>query len=1501
MFKANKKKPPIVKEKVDFKLEFHATKVPQRGWDKLLVSLIPLDTNKVSAKTGKSTVKNGACLWPEPVYESPLVFQDPVGNGKDATAPYKLLVSMGLSRFGILGEATIDLAKYMQAVVPVSVSLQLQNCSAGSILHVKIQRVGLDVGRKGLEDQPKVHTAAQQTILDVNTSYLDHVDTALLATADREDCVSTSCLSSDSLEPPQTPEVSESRPYGRERRGEELASPCSSIGSCSGRQDLGNAIQDYAKFDEMDTPNHLYEHSPQENDANLCFSNPNSRKSIGNSTKEQEFGIGLMAKELRSQSFRNLEEHNAILEQQHIEDLSKNEELQRSLALLKEERDNLRLEMNNMCFLGGNLHARGTEEIKLHELQDELEYEKGLNSNLSLQLKKIQDSNSDLLLEIQDLERQLQQKENKEQKNADKDPHVTVDSLKKELEELERDSHELTEENMNLISQLKQANEKLKLKEEVIEQLQLKINNVSSLSGEMETAKLKDEVEDLRSKLRDCEESYESKLSSGRTLIDDLNSSIMMVRSKNARLERELQNSEQHVSELLEEIESVKVKMEGFERERSQFVSQKAQVNAFREKASRAEQEHRGVLKRLEDLETLNKDLKAEKNRDLSAMKKQVQDSQEQALAADIKCKEALQAVENLKKEKLNLDKEISMLLNTKKAAEANVTELQSFNVILQEKLHLEQMQNAELLQKCEEMETKNAQLFAEGRANVSQINVLEERIVVLEASIKEMETKAYNLQQENLTYVSHIKELEVQLGTYEKEKIDMQSSKSASEVKLQELLALNEELSEKLKNAQEDIEWARENTNTLVNEIRELEGEIKSDAVAQQHLKESISGLESQKLSWQSQFDELSKKNEQLEQEILVVEKSWKDVSDEKNQLLVSLDEQKKEHQNVEISLQKVIRQQQKEIQQLTASASEPAIQQALLDASTLRDEKLALEKELRNVQEILMQANKDIRDHEEKVKHAVMEASIRTDEKLELEENVLKLEQMLKQAEKDVISLKQNLDFQFQEATLKEQETTKKLSKFATEAQTVQDEKLELLQKIMALEAQCSAAEIEKRKLLMAMTKMESDLEALQKEKKESERAFFGLKEEKESLKVSLGTVFKIESELEVLKKEKEAREKSFVSLNQEKEHLELSLSIVKQDMLTLQEEMKQNADALNLWEQSKTALKKSADELIIMKEHIREFELKLLEEHLEKEKLQKKIACMEEELQQKVAILDSIQVEEKGNNLFLNSSNLSDPDSRTVAGEREFAAMPSNDETCDAAGLREKVIYLEELNLKVFELEALKQQLKEQQSQLLSVTDQLDMVKQQLLRKEQAIDATQLIKEIHNLQDENASLYQEKVDLMSAQEALQKETDSLKEEKEALELALSSFSSACGGEILSQRISALEMELTEVLEANNMYKKELQSAFAKQHNVQMAALEKLGSVDQVIQDLADLKRKNMLLEEELRDMQQRYFNMSLQFAEVEAEREELVMTIRNLRGSKNKKLMPHNSINF
>ncbi|MCO5550515.1 hypothetical protein L7F22_004002 [Adiantum nelumboides] len=250
MFKPTKRKPSKAKEKVDFKLEFHATWVPQRGWDKLMVSLISLETNKVTAKTGKAPVKNGACLWSDPIYESPLIFQDVVGKDK-SKVPYKILVSMGLSWFGILGEATIDLGDFMKTAVPVSLPILLQNCSSGSILHVKIQRIGLNVACRELEGQQEMQKDCTHVIFDGNEQGLDERSGSVSA-VDKDDCAST-CLSLDSLEGPQTPKMSESQPYNREsRRREELASPCSSIGSCSGRQDLGNTSQDYVRLSETD-------------------------------------------------------------------------------------------------------------------------------------------------------------------------------------------------------------------------------------------------------------------------------------------------------------------------------------------------------------------------------------------------------------------------------------------------------------------------------------------------------------------------------------------------------------------------------------------------------------------------------------------------------------------------------------------------------------------------------------------------------------------------------------------------------------------------------------------------------------------------------------------------------------------------------------------------------------------------------------------------------------------------------------------------------------------------------------------------------------------------------------------------------------------------------------------------------------------------------------------------------------------------------------------------
>ena len=55
---------------------------------------------------------------------------------------------------------------------------------------------------------------------------------------------------------------------------------------------------------------------------------------------------------------------------------------------------------------------------------------------------------------------------------------------------------------------------------------------------------------------------------------------------------------------------------------------------------------------------------------------------------------------------------------------------------------------------------------------------------------------------------------------------------------------------------------------------------------------------------------------------------------------------------------------------------------------------------------------------------------------------------------------------------------------------------------------------------------------------------------------------------------------------------------------------------------------------------------------------------------------------------------------------------------------------------------------------------------------------------------------------------------------------------------------------------------------------------------SNDDIFVELASVKERNKTMENELKEMQERYSEMSLRFAEVEGERQKLVMTVRNMR---------------
>lgn len=58
---------------------------------------------------------------------------------------------------------------------------------------------------------------------------------------------------------------------------------------------------------------------------------------------------------------------------------------------------------------------------------------------------------------------------------------------------------------------------------------------------------------------------------------------------------------------------------------------------------------------------------------------------------------------------------------------------------------------------------------------------------------------------------------------------------------------------------------------------------------------------------------------------------------------------------------------------------------------------------------------------------------------------------------------------------------------------------------------------------------------------------------------------------------------------------------------------------------------------------------------------------------------------------------------------------------------------------------------------------------------------------------------------------------------------------------------------------------------------------------TLTKISDELAYCKNKNSSMERELKEMEERYSEISLRFAEVEGERQQLVMAVRNLKNGK------------
>ncbi|KAI3465061.1 hypothetical protein Pfo_021724 [Paulownia fortunei] len=165
MSRISKWKLEKTKVKVVFRLQFHATHIPQTGWDKLFISFIPADSGKATAKTTKANVRNGTCKWADPIYETTRLLQDSKIKQYDEKL-YKIVVAMGSSRASTLGEATINLADYVDALKPSAVTLPLHGCNFGTILHITVQLLTSKTGFREFEQQRELRERGLQSGVD---------------------------------------------------------------------------------------------------------------------------------------------------------------------------------------------------------------------------------------------------------------------------------------------------------------------------------------------------------------------------------------------------------------------------------------------------------------------------------------------------------------------------------------------------------------------------------------------------------------------------------------------------------------------------------------------------------------------------------------------------------------------------------------------------------------------------------------------------------------------------------------------------------------------------------------------------------------------------------------------------------------------------------------------------------------------------------------------------------------------------------------------------------------------------------------------------------------------------------------------------------------------------------------------------------------------------------------------------------------------------------------
>ncbi|XP_066389195.1 uncharacterized protein [Miscanthus floridulus] len=820
-------------ERVEFRFSgLRAVQVPVVS-DRLLLSIISVDTGKTIARSSKAAALNGICQWPDSILESIWFSQDEASKEYE-DCQCRIAVSMGSTKGAILGEVFLNLTNYLSSEDSTAISLPLKKCNSGTVLQLKIQCLGTKSKSSPSNDDMDNKSYGSNNLItrNVNFSSTNHLGGFHQDEVGIRDTSFSPSPRNDSdeglyIESSQTP----GRNMLLESIDESSLSGFAQLssGASGSSKDLLGAAEE--TIEELLSEAQMWESHSQKlkNDLETL-----QKECDEKSKKQTEILLELSASQAEQESLR-----------QEIEELK------------------LSLEVaNSQQTVTGIPKSGDAIDVQL-ELKDEVQFLRESNENLTTQLKKSQDANIELVSILQELEetieaqrteisnftqmsnaidhelpmnalsvqedaeweRKMSLKEDEIVALREKLDHVLSienaggagsdaiylelekenDFLKVQMQDLENDCSELTEENMELIQKLKEVSG-VEGQDSCISDIQ-EMLNATDLSGTS-----KSRAKYLERKCADLELRMLNFQSESRELEEKLKKSQEELKERTLELSELRENlSSFRATEL--EREEINI-ARGYQLRSEELGDTESELNLLKGKFQLKEKEIEGLQHSKLEIETFIDNVLGQKIQELEICKVELELHISRLEDEKLELLESISGMEveltNLTSEYesciVQMDDSRTMIIDLKDKVEWQQSELEVQKVEVKQKQLEFQKRFSEVQEDSEALRRLNAKLQGKVDNLIEDCNSLQALADDLKKEKLELHSCATQLEQElehskrkTTDFCRTVDFLEVKLSSIQK---DISSKEQSFLLELENILHEHKEHEEKINHA---------------------------------------------------------------------------------------------------------------------------------------------------------------------------------------------------------------------------------------------------------------------------------------------------------------------------------------------------------------------------------------------------------------------------------------------------------------------------------------------------------------------------------------------------------------------------------------------------------------------------------------------------------------------------------------------------------------------------